>query len=191
MQNGKRSFVNMKKIIIFLFLAVIYVSLQNSSYALGRPIIYAQPQVDYQLPYPGLLPDNPLYKIKTLRDHIIEFLVTDPVRKAEFYLLQSDKRVNAAYYLSQEKPVNEQLIVDTISKSQNYFGQAIEQMNIAKKQGILVEDLRQKLFRSNIKYQQVLMTIAPNGSDLEKKLQKEESRIFAFEKMVSVIRPSQ
>ncbi len=55
--------------------------------------------VDYQLPYPGLLPDNPLYVFKAARDKVVEFLISDPVKKAEFYLLSSDKRVNTGYYL--------------------------------------------------------------------------------------------
>ncbi|MBI3576483.1 hypothetical protein HY086_00365, partial [Candidatus Gottesmanbacteria bacterium] len=50
-------------------------------------------KVEYLLPYPGILPDNPLYFLKAARDKIIEFLIADPVRKAEFYILQSDKRL--------------------------------------------------------------------------------------------------
>jgi len=51
-------------------------------------------RVEYVLPYPGMLPDNPLYFLKNLRDRIIEVLISDPVNKAEFYILQADKKLN-------------------------------------------------------------------------------------------------
>ena len=57
----------------------------------------------YILPYPGILADHPLYSIKKIRDVILEFLISDPVRKIEFYLLQSDKDVNASIFLSEKK----------------------------------------------------------------------------------------
>lgn len=54
---------------------------------------------EYVLPYPGILPDHPLYFLKTFRDRIIEVLVVDPLRRAEFYLLQSDKWLSGAQVL--------------------------------------------------------------------------------------------
>jgi len=48
----------------------------------------------YALPYPGILPTHPLYVFKSLRDKIIELLVTDPIRKADFYIKQGDKKLN-------------------------------------------------------------------------------------------------
>ena len=53
------------------------------------------PTPNYLLPYPGMLPDNPLYMLKAMRDRVINFLIADSQKKAEFYLLQSDKRLNA------------------------------------------------------------------------------------------------
>lgn len=47
----------------------------------------------YTLPYPGILPDNPLYKLKVLRDRINVSLINDPVKKADFYLHQADKQM--------------------------------------------------------------------------------------------------
>ena len=46
---------------------------------------------EYILPYPGILLDHPLYFLKNLRDQVMEFLISDPTKKAEFSLLQSDK----------------------------------------------------------------------------------------------------
>jgi len=59
------------------------------------PVVSPTPEpVIYVLPYPGILPTHPLYMLKTLRDTIIELLITDPVHKAEFYILQADKKLN-------------------------------------------------------------------------------------------------
>jgi hypothetical protein len=48
-------------------------------------------QTEYSLPYPGILADHPLFIFKRLRDRILDFLIADPVKKTEFYILQSDK----------------------------------------------------------------------------------------------------
>ncbi len=61
------------------------------------------PKVEYNLPYPGILPDHPLYFLKQLRDKILDFLITDPVKKAEFYILQADKRLSMGIALTDEK----------------------------------------------------------------------------------------
>src|SRR3989344_8092958 len=55
-------------------------------------------KVEYLLTYPGILPDHPLYFLKTLRDRILEALIVDPLRKSEFYLLQADKRLNMGIF---------------------------------------------------------------------------------------------
>lgn len=73
--------------------------------ATPSPIISAEvlgtttKKVEYLLPYPGVLLDNPLYFLKQLRDVILERLIVDPIRKVEFYILQADKFINMAVYL--------------------------------------------------------------------------------------------
>ncbi len=47
----------------------------------------------YMLPYPGILPTHPLYFLKSLRDKVIEMLISDPLNKSEFYVLQADKKL--------------------------------------------------------------------------------------------------
>jgi len=49
--------------------------------------------IEYTLPYPGILPDHPLYFFKEIRDAILEILITDPIRKGELYILLADKRL--------------------------------------------------------------------------------------------------
>lgn len=100
---------------------------------------YSQPvtttpdnKVVYQLPYPGILPDHPLYFLKVTRDQIQAFLTRDNVKKAQLYLLYSDKRLAMAQAL--EKKGKTSLALTTLSKGEKYFlkippllGQASEQ----------------------------------------------------------------
>ncbi len=55
--------------------------------------------VKYDLAFPGMLPDNPFYKIKVLRDRLAADFITDPIQKIEFYLRQTDKGILAAAML--------------------------------------------------------------------------------------------
>ncbi len=55
--------------------------------------------INYTLPYPGILPDHPLYFLKSLRDLILTKLISNPVKKFEFDLLQADKKLNMAIFL--------------------------------------------------------------------------------------------
>jgi hypothetical protein len=73
----------------------------------------------YMLPYPGILPDNPLYKIKLLRDKIWIAITKDPVKKSRLYLLFADKKIAAAKALAQK---NEFTLARNIAlKGENEF----------------------------------------------------------------------
>jgi len=69
---------------------------------IAPPVPNTGKKQEYILPYPGLLSDHPLYFLKTLRDAILDRLIVDPLRRAEFYLLQADKRLSMGLFL-QEK----------------------------------------------------------------------------------------
>lgn len=55
--------------------------------------------VKYDLAFPGILPDHPFYNIKVLRDRFVADAISDPVKKIEFYLKQTDKGILAAAML--------------------------------------------------------------------------------------------
>lgn len=111
-------------------------------------------KVNYELPYPGLLPDNPLYILRVIRDRIVSFLISDSRKKAEFNLLQADKRLNAGIYLFNKNKIADAISV--ISKSENYFGEAIQKTKEAIQEGIEMGDLISKLDNSSKKHQEVL-----------------------------------
>lgn len=137
--------------------------------------------VEYELPYPGMLPDNPLYNLKALRDRIIEFLISNPYKKAEFYLLSSDKRFNSGYYLVMKD--KDDMGVLYISKSNNYMNMGISEAYKAKEQGT---QILQKMKLSIKKHQQLIQDIEEKVDQKNKtKLKYESERL---DKMSSLIK---
>ncbi len=78
----------------------------------------------YILPYPGILPDHPLYFLKKVRDSVIEMLIADQVRKSEFYLLQADKHLNAGVFLYEKE--NKDLSKTTIVLSSDFMKRSVD-----------------------------------------------------------------
>lgn len=77
----------------------------------------------YALPYPGILPDHPLYFLKNLRDVILDKLIADPVRRAEFNLLQADKKLQMGLGLLNKG--NEKLGFDFLNKAEKHMETSI------------------------------------------------------------------
>lgn len=157
----------MKKIIVLLFIILFLVTAQTS-YAQETSIIpmasasavTPTPEpIPYQLPYPGLLPDNPLYFLKTFRDRAVSFLISDPLKKAEFNLLQANKRLQGGAYLMDKKPFDMSLVITTISKGQNYFEEAVVSVSDARKQGISILSMLDQLSISSRKHKEVLLVL--------------------------------
>ncbi len=88
---------------------------------------------DYNLPYPGILPNHPLYTVKVIRDRFLEFFTRDQVAKSELYLLYADKRINMAKMLSDQSEWA--LAEEMASKSQKYLLKMCDSANRAKGHG--------------------------------------------------------
>lgn len=178
-----------KTLLIFTFLTLFVLASSRSIFAQElsvSPSATASPtpvseNVEYTLPYPGMLPDNPLYNLKALRDRIIEFLISTPVKKSEFYLLSSDKRVNTGYYLILKD--KDDMGVLYVSKSNNYMNMAISEGYKAKEQG---REVLQKIKTSIKKHKQVI-------SELEEKVDKKnrtklKEEVKRLDKMSTLIK---
>jgi hypothetical protein len=83
----------MKKILVLIFSFFILLSCPAKTFA----------GVDYKLPYPGILPNNPLWPVKDLRDKAISLFIFDSVTKAQYYLRQADKRFAAGLALNDKE----------------------------------------------------------------------------------------
>jgi mannitol-specific phosphotransferase system IIBC component len=145
-------------------------------------------EITYQLAYPGLLPDHPLYFLKAARDKIISFFISSPIKKADFDLLQADKRIGASVMLSKKGKVD--LAQSTFSKAENYFEKAIVQVSSAKMQGIHTGEMAKKLQDANLKHRQVLDDMLKElDQEDQDKFVMERERLVRFGEKVKVLKP--
>jgi hypothetical protein len=86
-------------ILLFSTLPVFYIL--NTASAQESMTLQNQ-KVVYDMPYPGLLPDSPLYFIKIVRDRATEFFTRDNIKKANLYLNYSDKRAVMSLKLAEK-----------------------------------------------------------------------------------------
>lgn len=154
-----------------------------------------QATLDYTMPYPGLLPDNPLYSLKVFRDRVISFFISDPLKRSSFDLLQADKRLEGAYYL-QKKGLSagrqgkqyDSLVGTTTSKAENYFDEAIQQIKQAKSMGEDINPQLGTLRAADQKHTQLITQMMPSASSsLQQNLQQQMKRLSDFDKMLSAL----
>ena len=170
----------MRKICIVAFSLLIFLLSFNISFAQELSPT-PTPQVNYELPYPGLLPDNPLYFLRVIRDKTAGFLISDPLKKAEFDLLQADKRLNAGVYLFNKGKIS--LALSTISKAENYFEQAIGKVKEARLEGMEINRITRKLIDSSKKHQEELNALEKKSqSSFKESFGLQNKRAEAFEK---------
>lgn len=121
----------------------------------------------YNLPYPGTLPDNPLYKLKVLRDKITLFLITSPSKKIDYYLLLTDKGISTTELLVKEKKFA--LAKETALKGENNY--TLLTYLIRDKKWDIKKEQYQKVETAALKHQDVL-------KDIIKLTPKEDKKTF-------------
>jgi hypothetical protein len=144
----------------------------------------AKESIDYQLPYPGILPDSPFYIFKFLRDKTAEFLIGSPIKKAEFSIVKADSQISSALFLIEHKK-NVYKVEPAINNAESYFKQAINNAQQAKTQGMDVSETAKRLVISNLKHREVIIQIEEKiGSELsgdwreyKKKIQSARKRL--------------
>ena len=178
----------MKKQLLIFLLLFIFLGSGQRVFAQAISTSEASLNVQYALPYAGILPDNPLYFLKALRDNLWNLFITDPLQKADYDLLMADKRVGAASSLLDKGEVD--LAITTLSKSGNYFYLAIQQASLAKKQGENVNDILAKLINASLKHQQVIFAMEEKTHGSARLvLQVSQKRAEEFEKSVEQLKP--
>ena len=130
----------------------------------------------YELPYPGMLPDNPLYFLKVIRDNLTAFFISKPLAKATFDLLQSDKEVEASYLLVTREQGKGELALKTFSQAENYFEDALKQTHSAKKQGYNIIDISKQLQEAQQKHVQMLQSVGKQSHQENTQLYKNDLR---------------
>lgn len=118
---------------------------------------------EYLLPYPGILPDHPLYFLKQIRDGILDRLIVDPLRKAEFHVLQADKRLNMGKSLVEQG--KGMLAEQVISKGEKYMDRAVSGLSAFKSTGRPVPaSIIDRLTRSMEKHVEILSELIVKAS---------------------------
>lgn len=124
------------------------------------------PSIEYSLPFPGLLPDHPLYSVKVLRDKILEFFTKDPVKKVHLDLLLSDKRLVMGRLLWDKKEYD--LSSTTLSKGEKYLLLASQTLVKLKERQDLPPGLADKLMLASKKHEEVLDKLITETTDSNK-----------------------
>ena len=140
---------------------------------------------DYYLPYPGILPDHPLYWLKMLRDKIKLGLTSDPQNRFKRLLLYADKRIGAAEVLVKGRKFD--LGSSTAIKSEKYLEQAVQQLGQLEEKGKATAIMKEQVKNSTAKHNQILEKIKQETDmdkgtinqtlDLNSKIKKEISSL--------------
>ncbi len=160
-----------KKSAIFLltFLLLIPGFFYIFTYSYSQSITLSDEKVIYDLPYAGILPDNPLYFAKQIRDVVLQFITRDQMKKAEMLLLSSDKKIHMAIQLSDKGKSN--LMLDVLRQAESQSLKIPELIRSSKNQGVgPKEGFIYRLKLSNVKHKEVLEELIkelPQGQETE------------------------
>ncbi len=147
-----------KSLFLVLFLGLIFFK-ARVVIAQATPTISPLPQelIEYKLPYPGLLPDNSLYFIKSWRDQLLLWITQGEVKKANLYLLLADKNLVMGKILWEKG--NEDLSLKTFEKGERYLLTGVIALQISKNREDLPPGLRDKFELSGKKHELVLNSV--------------------------------
>lgn len=137
--------------------------------ATPTPTAAVENKVEYALPYPGILPDHPLYFIKKFRDMLMEKLIADPVRKVEFYVLQADKNMNMGIFLAAKQ--KNSLAIETMTIAQKRMEMALASAMTLKQDGKEVpSNLIEKLTNALDKHKEIIREFQNNETNTQKEV---------------------
>lgn len=149
---------HMKKnsILCAVILFVLFTLWPHPVWAIGEPqVSTAAATIQYDLAYPGILPNHPLYKLKVLRDKISLLFITDPKKKIEFYLLRADKGILATAILVDFG--QEELAAQTALKAEHNMTIITELLSQVPYDQL--DELFTKLLTASKKHQEVLTSL--------------------------------
>jgi hypothetical protein len=128
-------------------------------------------KVDYYLPYPGILPDSPLYKLKAARDGVGLFFTFDQAKKAKKELLYADKRINAAMFLVDGGKTA--LGVSTATKGEKYLQSSMNRIIELQGKGKDEKSMLLTLEKAGLKHAELLESMAEKLTGQEKDVLKQ------------------
>lgn len=182
-----KTIVNTLKLLTILAIIVSVIAPQSVCAKGPRVLEVKAAEIEYTLPHAGLLPDSPIYFLKSTRDAFWLFFTRDNNKKAEILLLFADKKIVMAQALGEKGKWN--LAMETIEDSQRDIQRLMDSVNLAQKIGASPsEDFIDTVVLSNEKHLEImesmLMTI-PDGSrsTLEELMKKNASHYNNLQKL--------
>ena len=147
----------LRPILLILFLVVVPPFFYLLNYSQTISTNYGK-EDSYELPHPGIAPDNPLYPVKELRDELLIFFSQDNITRAQYNLLLSDKKTKAGEFLVEERKY--QLAGQTFLAAEKDYGEALKSIKSAIDLGDQANvEFVGKLTRSNAKHSLVMQTV--------------------------------
>jgi len=143
-------------------------------------------RVNYEFPYPGMLPDNPFYILKVIRDGMVKMLINDEMKMARFSLLNAEKRGYSAKLLVDKN--KDGLAVETLSKGNNYLNDCVAAVRNYQKSHPKSPDTKPFLIQLQASARKLIELEQDMKSSIDKKYQvsfaKEKERTVDIEKVV-------
>ncbi|KKR88455.1 MAG: hypothetical protein UU37_C0003G0029 [Candidatus Gottesmanbacteria bacterium GW2011_GWA2_41_12] len=184
----------MKRISTFFITALLFVI--TSGQVLANPVptpsvVIPTPtpeKINYQLPFPGILPDHPLYFLKTVRDRILDTFTGQPMEKVKFDLLMADKRLAMSQELVAKGKYD--LAVTTVSKGEKYLLKSSQELIKLKKEnkdisGVVIE----KVLTSSMKHQEVINSLMVGlGGEQKQSLSESLSLANQVEEEIGILK---
>lgn len=109
---------------------------------------------EYSLPYPGMLPDHPVYFVKMLRDRIQLWITRNPIAKVKLMLHFADKRIASSLALAEKGKTG--LAVTTATKAEQYIERALEEVETIEGEDEAVSNFYNDLRSALVKHGEVL-----------------------------------
>lgn len=126
--------------------------------------------INYAFPYPGVLPDSPLWIFKAVRDRLLLWVTFDKVAKTELLLLYADKRLEAAKVLIEGgKP---DIGVTTSIKGEKYLNDAVGELLQAQKENQNVDLVKVKIQNSLAAHLAILTTLQQKSPEISAALKE-------------------
>lgn len=126
---------------------------------------------DYELAYPGMLPDHPLYFLKAVRDGLVKFLINDDMKRARFSLLAGEKRIYSASYLIEKN--KDQAAVTSISKGNNYLAESIVAIENVRRSHSKNTDTKPFLYQFKASTKKLIQILESKNREVDSKYKSE------------------
>lgn len=150
----KRIFTLVALLVIFTFSSLPVRASAKSTSPSASLTAVSPSQVEYSLPYPGILPDSPLFTLKTYRDKILLWLTKDLLKKSNLNLLISDKYLTMGQLLREKG--SDDLSATTINDGEKYLLDGVLNLEQAKKTQNLPPGLADKFELAAKKHKEII-----------------------------------